>query len=311
MPHKPKVSVVIPTYNRPEMLARAIRSVNNQSYSDIELIVVDGPSEIPASEVLHSHDLSVDYECVSHETLQGLPGARNTGIEVARGEYVAFLDDDDEWKKEKIRKQVNRVQSGDFGAVYSGVEQISEDGTTNAVKKSSKEGDVLPNLFSRNFIGTPSCLMVKSGVASSIDGFDENMRTWEDWDFYIRIAEKWSFASVPEPLVKRHHHGDQMATDVEEKEEIAPYLFEKHKHLTHNYENWDEKKFKAGIEFYLAESAFVNDMFSKARNHLLNAIQNNPSNPKYYFYLSLVSGGKYTFYPVQRLKRKVVNYTSK
>src|SRR3989338_8677774 len=101
-----KVSVIIPTHNRPELLKRAVKSVLNQTYKDLEVIVVDDGLEKRADETVNSfNDSRLKY--IQHPEEKGGSAARNTGIKNSSGEFIAFLDDDDEWLPEKLEIQIN------------------------------------------------------------------------------------------------------------------------------------------------------------------------------------------------------------
>ncbi len=101
----PTVSVIIPTYNRANLVSRAIKSVLNQTYQDFEIIVVDDCSEDNTEEIVKSfNDSRIRY--IKHKKNKGGSAARNTGIKRARGKYIAFLDDDDEWLPSKLEKQI-------------------------------------------------------------------------------------------------------------------------------------------------------------------------------------------------------------
>ena len=125
----PVVSVIIPTYNRAHLIGRAIRSVLDQTYQDWELIVVDDAStdDIPGI-VKGFTDGRVKY--IRHDENKGAAAARNTGIQAARGAYIAFLDSDDEWLPEKLERQVQAFESSDaqVGVIYTGTIAVSQSG---------------------------------------------------------------------------------------------------------------------------------------------------------------------------------------
>ncbi len=118
---RPTVSVIIPTYNRAHLLGRAIESVLDQTYQDFEIIVVDDASADETEEVVKSFgDDRINH--IRHQKNKGGSAARNTGIKAARGEFIAFLDSDDEWVPKKLEKEIDRLQtlSNEVGVVYSG-----------------------------------------------------------------------------------------------------------------------------------------------------------------------------------------------
>jgi len=176
----PLVSVVVPTYDRPTHLERAVESVVDQTYEHVELIMVDDASPTPAVDVPTEMDVGCrfGYQCIRHERNRGGSAARNTGIEAARGDFIAFLDDDDKWVLRKLEAQVARAQREDSpAAVYTGVRNVDRNGRTNAVKTRTIEGDVAKQLLYRNFIGTFSAVMVDAKVVERIGGVDNDFRT--------------------------------------------------------------------------------------------------------------------------------------
>jgi len=206
----PIVSVIIPTYNRAHVVDRAIRSVLHQTFQDFEVIVVDDGSTDSTLEAIKCfQDPRLRY--IRHNGNRGGSAARNTGIEDAAGEYVAFLDSDDEWLPEKLEKQVQLLQGSDssVGAVYTGFIIIDEHGerTTTSIPKC--RGAILGELFSANRVGTASSVMVKRECILQVGVFDPAMPSCQDWDMWIRLAKHYKFDFIPEALVYYHfgHNG--------------------------------------------------------------------------------------------------------
>lgn len=310
MSGNPVVSVVIPTYDRPEMLKRAIQSVRNQTYPSIELVVVDGPSSVPASEVVADFDeMFTSIQCVRNETKEGVTTARNTGLELATGEYIAFLDDDDQWAAGKIEAQVERFEreGEEVGLVYTGVRQLDANGQTTATKSHKVEGDIFAKLLSGNFIGTMSAIMVRGDVIDAIGRFDEELPVWEDWDLYLRIAEKFEVSSVSELHVDRQSGEQEQTSDEYEirRDIAAPKLLQKHRSRARTLGRIAERKFAAAVELELTKSAAGNDFFREARKHAVQSLKWYPLR-KTLLYVLLLSGGSHTYRPVQRIKRTIV-----
>lgn len=213
------VSVVIPTYNRADVLPRAVESVLDQTYRDLELLVVDDGS---TDETLAYLD-SVDDErlrVIEHETNRGANAARNTGIGAAAGEYVAFLDSDDEWRPRKLERQMDRVESPgtDYAAAYCDDER-SHDGlggraisaVASLLARADDEGPVeggeelVPEILAGNLnSGAGSTLLVETDIADRIGGFDEDLDRFQDPEFLLRVVQEGKLAYVDEPLIVRH-----------------------------------------------------------------------------------------------------------
>ena len=217
------VSAVITTYKRePSMLSRAIESVISQTYEDLELIVVDdSPAFFPLRKEVeetvckyrkNNKGISVQY--IAHETNRGACAARNTGIRNAKGDYIAFLDDDDEWLPEKTEKQMAVMRKTNAALVYCG-RICKNDNTGNSCteKVEYNRGKVFKSLLYQNFIGSTSFPLINTGVLREVDGFDELMQSAQDYDTWLRIAEDHEIDYVQEPLVVYHTHNGEQITN--------------------------------------------------------------------------------------------------
>ena len=212
----PKVSVIITTHNRSELLIRAVNSVLNQIYSNFEIIIVDDGSSDNTREVVASLDDS-RIRLLVHEKNQGASSARNTGIAQARGEHIAFLDDDDEWFPAKLEGQVAilDVSSPVVGLVYGWMD-IYEDSTDRLVQGARKilEGDISQDLLALNIPGSTSTLLVRSSVAKNVGGFNENLSRRDDADFICRISQEYHIAVLPKVVGLFHiEHGKDRISD--------------------------------------------------------------------------------------------------
>jgi glycosyltransferase involved in cell wall biosynthesis len=202
----PAVSIIIPTCNREHCVGRAITSVLNQTYPRFELIVVDDGSIDDTEKVIKNfHDKRIVY--LRHEKNLGAPAARNTGIKAARGDYIAFLDDDDEWLPEKLEKQMNLfVLSPDTGVVYSGFWKWENNRNVYVPYRwvSQKEGYIHEELLKGNFVGTPTAVVRKACFLKA-GLFDEELPCLQDWELWIRISKHFPFMCVDEPLIRTHY----------------------------------------------------------------------------------------------------------
>jgi glycosyltransferase involved in cell wall biosynthesis len=200
----PTVSVVIPTYNRAGVIGKPIRSILAQSYQDFEIIVVDDCSNDDTETVLASfNDPRIRY--LRHQSNSGAAVARNTGIENSTGDYIAFLDSDDEWLPEKLAKQLHLFQQcgSEVGFIYTGFAAVDEFNQVKRVVSSSYRGSLSDRLLYSNFIGTPSTVMVKRNYLQQVQGFDPNMPSFiEDMDLWLRLSEQCQFEVIPEVLTR-------------------------------------------------------------------------------------------------------------
>jgi glycosyltransferase involved in cell wall biosynthesis len=199
------VTVIIPTFNRAAIVVRAIRSVLGQTCQDWELIVVDDASTDGTEQAVRSFsDNRIKY--IRHDRNRRVSVARNTGIRCAQGEYVAFLDSDDEWLPEKLQKELEVFRNSDpqVGLVYTGKTILDERGRVLKVRMATKSGWVYDALLDSDFIGSPSRVTVKKQVLDRVAGFDETFLNAEDYDLWLRVARVSKIACVPCCLVKRY-----------------------------------------------------------------------------------------------------------
>ncbi|NQT32168.1 MAG: glycosyltransferase [Candidatus Omnitrophica bacterium] len=226
----PEVSVIISTCNRAHLVGRAIKSVLMQTFRNFELIVVDDASEDNTGEVVKSfQDERIKY--VRHGSNEGAPHARNEGIKLAQGEYIAFLDDDDEWMTEKLEKQLNKIKTSPskVGVIYSGIEVIEDGESDIGIKKCPEyKGDLRNQLLKRSTVGSVSKVLVKRECFDKAGMFDENLRSCQDWDMWLRISKYYEFDFAPEILVKIHMHGVQISRDLDALIAGRARMVEKH-----------------------------------------------------------------------------------
>ncbi len=211
------------------MLQRALNSVLQQTHTDFEIIVVDDASTDGTGELLAS--LFPDSVTVVTKKVSAGPGAaRNTGIAAARGAYVAFLDDDDEWLPEKLDLQLKLLQQDSrIGMVYCGFSRIGEGGALEQQVLPEKRGDIFNDLLSRNHIkGSDSAVVIRKSLLDEIGGFDDAFYTCEDWDLWIRIARRSSIDFIAAPLVKLHTHGSNLHKDLPRMERDSFALLDKY-----------------------------------------------------------------------------------
>ena len=199
----PRVSVVITTYNRAALLPRAIRSVLAQTYEDYELIIVDDCSTDDTPAVMQTFEDS-RIRAVRHSDNMGQSAAVNTGIRQARGEYIAFLDDDDEWVARKLSRQVCLLDNSDpqVGLVYTWFDYVD---ATGGVRRPGKRcvisGDVWEDMLGWEYPAPTSTYLVRAKAARQIGGFDETLTILTDRDFLTRLSMHWRVAVVRDVLM--------------------------------------------------------------------------------------------------------------
>ncbi|MCX5873490.1 MAG: glycosyltransferase, partial [Deltaproteobacteria bacterium] len=192
----PFVSVIIPTYNRLELLMATIESVRNQTFRDFEIIVVnDGSSDGTAEWLQEQSDLiHVD------QTNSGIAASRNKGISVSNGEWLAFLDHDDIWALDKLQTQVDFVRANpDVGMVAAKHVRLGKKISTRGPMKWIR-GDLFVKVFSKSFIHTSS-VVIRKEVLELIGGFPTKYRFADEFDVWLKIAKDYEIAYVDKPLV--------------------------------------------------------------------------------------------------------------
>jgi len=206
VPETPKVSVIIPTYNRADVIARSIRSVLAQTYQDFELIVVDDGSSDGTPQAVEAFE-DRRIKLVRHSVNKGAGGARNTGIGVARGEYVAFQDSDDEWLPHKLERQMQIFEAlpPEVGVVYSDMWKIDERGTKKyfaAPHIVAEDGMVYKRALGHQAFGIGiQSSVIRRECLGRVGRFDERLPALEDSELFIRLARCCCFQHMAEPLV--------------------------------------------------------------------------------------------------------------
>ncbi len=228
----PKVSIIIPTHNRPDLIGGAVRSVFAQTYQDWELIVVDVGLKERAKEVLHEYFSDPRFRYI--ESPQELPGgaARNVGAQQAKGEYLAFLDDDDEWVHEKLALQMEQFlnASEKVGFSFTGATLCYE---TKEVVTHVKEGVhdfyQIALLRFKGFLTVT--LVIKKEAFLSIGGFDEQLPSHQDPELILRLTKKWLGLGIDRPLtrVNAKTRGDSIGGNLTKRILGREMLIEKHK----------------------------------------------------------------------------------
>ncbi|MEB3339121.1 MAG: glycosyltransferase family A protein [Leptolyngbyaceae bacterium] len=197
----PKVSIIIPAYNAMSYLPETVQSALRQTFTDFEILIInDGSTDGIVEWATQLTDPRV--KLVS-QTNQGVSVARNTGIAQAQGEYIAFLDADDLWEPSKLAKQVQCLdQNPTVGLVNTWVVNIDEQNhPDNNVCTTYGEGWIWQQMIQQNLILCGSVAMVRQRCFAAVGGFDPDLQSAEDWEMWIRIASRYPFALLKEPLV--------------------------------------------------------------------------------------------------------------
>jgi len=223
----PTISVIVPAYNAENTILETIGSVQQQTFSDFELIVINDGSNDRTLELLKSLTDS-RLKIFSYEN-GGLCVARNRGISHASGKFVAFLDADDLWTQDKLELQLAALQQHPEAAVaYSWTSYIDEQGKLLSVDKPIFfKGNVYARLLVNNFLANGSNPLIRREAIESIGGFDPAIPPCADWDFYLRLAAKWHFFVVPKHQIFYRQSSQTMSAKIEIMEEKLLIMVEK------------------------------------------------------------------------------------
>jgi glycosyltransferase involved in cell wall biosynthesis len=278
---RPLVSVIIPTYNRPHLLGRALKSALNQTYRDFEVIVVDDASaQSPEPVIRDLKEERIRY--IRHEKNKGLPGSRNTAIKAARGDYIALLDDDDEWLPEKLQKQVDRLQSAkeSVGVVSCGHRVISDaTGRTVRTRIPRYKGNVHERVLRGLFVGSGSVILIRKDCFKRAGLYDESLATAEDWEMVLRLSKYFEYDFIPEVLVITHFHGERISSAPEGKIRAREIILEKHR--------LEFSRYPAVLSEHLNRLGFLYGLtgnFNKARNYFVQSMKKKPWQRFAYWY---------------------------
>ena len=205
-----KISVIIPTFNRKHTLQRAIDSVLAQTFKPYEIIIVDDGSKDGTKEWLLQNYPSVQY---IHQPNNGVSSARNKGIQISQGSWIALLDSDDEWMPEKLEYQSRFLEMNrDSSFCHTNEIWIRNGVRVNQMKKHKKYGgDIFKHCLDICRI-SPSSSIIKKDVFEEVGAFDESLTVCEDYDLWLRVTAKFNILFLDEPLIKKYGgHLDQLS----------------------------------------------------------------------------------------------------
>lgn len=302
------VSVVVPTYGRSALFEDALRSIDSQTYGDIELIIVDDHSPEPATPRVEALDLALDeVRCLRHEENRGASAARNTGIRAATGDIVAFLDDDDLWDPPYLARVVEAFADPDVGLVSVGARMVDDDGNRIGVSRPSFSDDPLEDLLDGTRPGSFSRFAVRASAIDAVGLLDERLPSWQDWEWQFRFARHCRFAAVPDLLVSyRLGSHEQLSDDFERRRDVSyPVMLERHREAVARRGRGDERRFLGLLARSLAASALHNGAYLSGVRWLLRAVRHDPTAADLYLYLVAAAGGPVTYRPLRWLKRSV------
>jgi glycosyltransferase involved in cell wall biosynthesis len=236
--NNPLVSIIIPTYNRPDYLERAVTSVLKQTYEKIEIIIIDDHSVNDLSKIINKfQDPRIKF--YRNKTNRGSVYSRNRGISLCKGDYINFLDDDDELLPNKIEFQLRKFKQSkiqNLGVIVCDMAYSRRD--INQVKQNHLKGQIYKKLLAQYCVYGIHSMLIKRTYCPR---FDNNLTSNQEYDLAIRLAKICSFDYIPKVLAITHESEDQISFNYRKKKEGTIYLFTKYKH----------EFIKFGIRFYV------------------------------------------------------------
>ena len=287
-----RVSIVVPTYNRASLLPRCIQSVLEQTYCDFELIIVDdGSTDNTASIVSQFNDPRILY--LQQKENMGAQRARNIGIKAAQSELIAFQESDDEWFPENLEKKVDLMRRApqNIGVIYSQFYKIHKGGEKvlwppKNIRKLS--GNLLEELSRGNFI-TDQAAVVRKTVFSDVGLFDESLPGMQEWDMWLRVAQKYDFLFIKEPLLITYYTDNSITSHSEWRLRGREIIFNKHSKIFRRY-----PRILAMHAYTIGNARALRGNIKMARTYLGIAFRIRPWNIKYAgaFFLSSIGSSR-------------------
>jgi glycosyltransferase involved in cell wall biosynthesis len=223
----PKISVVIPAYNGENTIQLTIESVLKQTYTDFELIVINDGSQDSTLEILSKIN-DPRLKIFSFENA-GLHISRNRGLHNAVGEFVSFLDADDIWTPEKLASQLQALQQNtDYKVAYSWTDYIDAQGKfLVSGRHFTANGDVYEQLLLSNFLENGSNPLICREAITLIGGFDESLNAAQDWDMWLRLADKFNFVCVPSVQILYRVSANSLSANLARQEKVGLQVLER------------------------------------------------------------------------------------
>lgn len=272
MMSRPQVSVVLPTFNREQTVGRAIHSVLGQSFTDLELLVVDdGSTDATAARVSEFADHRLRYIRLPQNA--GVSAARNAGAAQARGEWLAFQDSDDEWHLDKLQQQLACAEH-DIGLILCGDRVINNPTASYPLRPLPAPCvDIGPDLY--RCIPPAPCFLLRRELFNSSGGFDERLNCFEDWELALRIAPSTRIVMLHRALVFRERTpGSLFSQEVNYAWNLQIILDRHAQALQKHPQAW------AYYQNLLGQQLCQSGRASQGRAHFARAWRANPVSPR-------------------------------
>lgn len=282
---RPLVSVIIPTYNSADLIERAVSSVLSQTFQDFEIIIVDDGSTDNTAQIisrLRKRDPRILYTYSSHSG--GAARPKNIGIRMAKAPFIATLDADDEWYPKKLEKQIailNNHSRPRLGYVTCFALYVYEEEKMKVIYRVPRYKNVLQRILAHDYMGSGSGMIYKKEVFEKVGGFDENLRSGQDTEMRIRLAQYYDFDIIEEVLFIYYFHKGNISNTLgmKRRQEDIAKIMNKWKYLYSKY----PKTYSDRLRFN-GTMCMINDMTVEARESFLESVKVHPFNWRSYLY---------------------------
>jgi len=288
-----KVSIIIPTYNRPKLLKKAIDSVLSQTYQNFEIIIIDDCSKENIEKKIDDYgDNRIKY--FRNETSLYAAGSRNKGIKKSDGDFIAFLDDDDIWLPNKIETQINLFKKNkNVGLVYSGI-KLNFDNNVAYSTIPSKSGMIYKDMLIKNYIGGTISVMVRREALQN-NLFDTDFPAREEYDLWIRISKNWEVDYVDDVKAVAFYRNNikRISTDLKNYEIAIKKLNKKYKNEINNVLNEKEKKIREALQYhFLGAQAIKMNNKNLSLKYFMKSFKKNPTIKSLFTLMTSIFGYK-------------------
>jgi glycosyltransferase involved in cell wall biosynthesis len=259
-PTQPLITVIIPLYNGAALIERTLRSVTQQTYPNLEILVIDDGSTDRSAQLVQALISQDDRIQLITKPNGGVASARNLGIQRAQGEWLGFVDADDLWEPTFVRKVVDRachLPEG-VGVIYGWAQNIdADDRKIPGVHVAYITGNVYGTLLCHNFLGNASATVIRRRCLAHLGGYDSGLRQadaqgCEDWDLYLRLAEYYDYAVIPELLVGYRKLENSMSGDGHTMAKSQAIMLDKVRSRHPEIPDWYYGLSKSSFYLYLA-----------------------------------------------------------
>tara|TARA_R110002110_G_scaffold415858_2_gene658592 strand:- start:29315 stop:30265 length:951 start_codon:yes stop_codon:yes gene_type:complete len=302
------VSIIMPCYNCEKTIEKTLRSIYEQNFTNFHLYCINDGSTDNTAEMLEHYAQSKPNISILHKDNAGQTAAKNDGLKIAQGEYIAFIDSDDLWHSSKLMKQVQLLDKNNkIGLCYTNGFYINETGQQQELIGVSDDltGQCLDQIILGNAI-VASSVMIRKSILDKVGLFDERLSACENWELWTRFASQSELASIDEPLVFYRRHANNMSHNLDKmrKNRLAVIAINKqlYQHDLKYHKKIIRDAYYTAYKFF-GENYLWTLQVKKARPDLLRALCYKPWNKNIYMMIMKTLLGKKLLSKIRQFKR--------